>query len=169
MNQPALRTLIRITLLALSFSGGVAHADKLGNFEIQVVNSPTPPGPNQHSNYSFGATQTGSFKETSNSAPTAASQVNAGGALAGGANAKPLISEVSLPALDAASKGAPGQAGQPQNFSWGASNPTGQQSATDGQTGGSVSAAQDAGEAGQRPTGTLRGKGITSGKRQHKP
>ncbi len=144
MKQSAISTSITITLLALSFGGGVAHADKMGNFEIQVVNGPTPPGPKQPSNYSFGATQTGSFVKEAGPNATA-------------------------PEAQSAAGGAPGQAGQPQNFSWGASNPTGQQSATDGQAGGGAPGAQDAGEAGQRPAGTRRGKGIASGKRQHKP
>lgn len=144
MNHAAIRTSISITLLALGLGGGAAHADKLGNFEIQVVSTPNPPGPNQPSNYSFGATQTGSFQKEASQNPTPADAQSATG-------------------------GAPGQAGQPQNFSWGASNPTGQQSATEGQTGGNSSGAQDAGEAGQRPAGTRRGKGIATGKRQHKP
>jgi hypothetical protein len=69
----------------------------------------TPLGAGQPSNYSFGATQTGTMNATGNSAPVANPQANPGTVPGGGASAKPLISEIGLPAMDAASKGASGQ------------------------------------------------------------
>ncbi len=154
MKSAVTRIFLPAAILASAWLSGVpgAWADSYSFGATQGAVAPRPmeqapataPGAGQPSNYSFGATQTGSFIKDAGPNDTPANAQSATGGL-------------------------PGQAGQPQNFSWGASNPTSQPSATEGQTGGNSSGAQDPGEAGTRPAGTRRGKGIASGKRQHKP
>jgi hypothetical protein len=48
--------------VATGQSAGTTEQDKMGNFEIQVTKKPTAPAGSEPSNYSFGATQTGSFQ-----------------------------------------------------------------------------------------------------------